>query len=70
MEIAMIELAQIVKKPRMIRCGTSSGLQKTIGLGDMVISHDVHDLGNLTSYYRIDQKKVRADVQRACTSSL
>lgn len=67
MEIAMIELAQIVKKPRMLRCGTSSGLQKHIGLGDMVISHDVHDLGNLSSYYLVDKKKIKADakLQRA-----
>jgi uridine phosphorylase len=44
MEIAMIEIAQIVKKPRIIRCGTSSGLQKKIGLGDLVIAHDVHSI--------------------------
>lgn len=51
----------------MIRCGTSSGLQKSIGLGDMVIAQSVHDLGNLASYYRIDKKKVVADpkLQRA-----
>ena len=67
MEIAMIELAQIVKKPVMIRCGTSSGLQKHIGLGDMVIAHNVYDLGNLASYYKVDKKKVVADkkLQRA-----
>ncbi len=67
MEIAMIEICQIVKKPRIIRCGTSSGLKKQIGLGDMVISHDVHDLGNLASYYKVDKKKVLSDtkLQRA-----
>ncbi len=67
MEIAMIELSQIVKNPRIIRCGTSSGLQKKIGLGDMVISHDVHDLGNLATYYKVDKKKVVSDekLQRA-----
>jgi uridine phosphorylase len=67
MEIAMIEICQIVKKPRMIRCGTCSGLQKNIGLGDMVITDGIYDMGNLVSYYKIDSRKVRADrdVQRA-----
>lgn len=67
MEIAMIEICQVVKKPRIIRCGTSSGLQKKIGLGDMVIAHDVHDLGNLATYYKVDRKKAvsHPDIQRA-----
>jgi len=71
MEIAIIEIAQIVKKPRIIRCGTSSGLQKHIGLGDMVIADRVHDLGNLASYYSVDKNKIRSDkkLQRALAAS-
>jgi|JI10StandDraft_1071094.scaffolds.fasta_scaffold77999_3 uridine phosphorylase len=67
MEIAMIELSQIVKHPRIIRCGTSSGLQKHIGLGDMVVTHDTQDLGNLTSYYKLNSKNnlSHPDLQRA-----
>ena len=56
MEIAVIEISQIVKNPTLIRCGTSSGLQKNIGLGDLVISETVHDLGNLSSYYKVPKK--------------
>lgn len=63
MEIAMIEISQIVQRPKIIRCGTSSGLKKQIGLGDMVISDDVHDLGNLASYYKVDKKKVKSDIK-------
>lgn len=60
MEIAMIEISQIVKKPIMIRCGTSSGLHKKIGLGDMVIADSAHDLGNLASYYKVNAKHLQA----------
>ncbi len=67
MEIAMIELAQITQKPTIIRCGTSSGLQKNIRLGSLVISRGVYDLGNLTTYYKIKKSKVKANpkVERA-----
>lgn len=61
MEIAMIEIAQIVKNPMIIRCGTSSGLQKSIGLGDMVIAESAHDLGNVTSYYKVQAKHRKAN---------
>ncbi len=61
MEIAMIEISQIVKKPTIIRCGTSSGLQKNIRLGSLVISHDVYDLGNLSTYYRVKQSKIKSN---------
>lgn len=37
-EIAVVELLQIVKRPTMIRIGTSGGLRKGIELGDLVIS--------------------------------
>lgn len=67
MEIAMVELAQIIKKPTIIRCGTSSGLQKNIRLGSLVISRGVHDLGNLAIYYKISKSKVKGNpkVERA-----
>ena len=73
MEIAMVELSQIVSKPWIIRCGTSSGLQKNIRLGSLVISHDVHDLGNLATYYKVSKKKIKANPKveaalvQACT---
>ncbi len=63
MEIAMIEILQIVKSPVIIRCGTSSGLQKNIGLGDMVITDTIHDLGNIASYYKINKKHMRANAE-------
>lgn len=72
MEIAMIEISQIVSKPTIIRCGTSSGLQKNIQLGDMVISKTVYDLGNVSSYYKVVAENVKANakiekaLERAC----
>jgi uridine phosphorylase len=38
MEIALVELCQIVERPTMIRAGTSGALQPEIELGDLVIS--------------------------------
>ncbi len=38
MEIAVVELCQIVARPTMIRAGSSGALQPEIALGDMVVS--------------------------------
>lgn len=38
MEIAMVELAEIVDRPVLVRAGSSSALQPTIAVGDLVIT--------------------------------
>jgi len=50
-EIGMIEIFQITKRPTFIRVGTSGGLQKHIGLGDMVISSGAVRLEDTSTYF-------------------
>ncbi len=50
-EIAVIELCQCVRQPTMIRCGTSGGLQKDIGLGDLVVTQGAFRLENTSLQY-------------------
>ena len=50
-EIGVVELCQCVAQPTMIRCGTSGGLQKHVGLGDLVISQAAYRLENTSLQY-------------------
>lgn len=50
-EIALIEIAQIVKQPVLIRVGSCGGLQKNIGLGDLVISTGALRLENTSTFF-------------------
>lgn len=50
-EIALIEIAQIVDKPTLIRIGSCGGLQKSIGLGDLVISTGALRLENTSTFF-------------------
>ncbi|TPV92903.1 MAG: nucleoside phosphorylase [Myxococcales bacterium FL481] len=43
-EIAVIELAQCVDHPVMIRCGSSGGLQPSLALGDLVVTQAAYRL--------------------------
>lgn len=50
-EIAVVEIAQIVNSPTLIRIGSSGGLQKEMDLGDMVISTGAVRLENTTNFF-------------------
>ncbi len=50
-EIAVVELCQCVGRPTMIRCGTSGGLQKDVGLGELVIAQAAYRLENTSLQY-------------------
>ncbi len=50
-EIAVVELAQIVDAPVMIRCGSSGALQPGMQLGDLAISQAALRLENTTLAY-------------------
>jgi len=51
MEIAVIELSQLVFPLTVIRCGTCGALQEDINIGDLVISSAALRLEKTTSYY-------------------
>lgn len=51
MEIAVVELCQIVHDPVMIRAGSSGALQPEIGLGDLVISQGALRMENASLGY-------------------
>lgn len=50
-EIAVIEIAQIVKRPTFVRIGSCGALQKNIGLGDLVVSTGAVRLENTSTYF-------------------
>jgi uridine phosphorylase len=50
-EIAVVELCQCVDRPTMIRCGTSGGLSKEVGLGDLVIAQGAYRLEDTSLQY-------------------
>ena len=54
MEIAVVELCQIVENPTMIRLGTSSSLQTDIAIGDFIIASGGVRLENVSSAYVVD----------------
>ena len=51
MEIALVELSQIIERGTFIRCGTSGALQPEIELGDLVISQGAVRLENTSTAY-------------------
>ena len=51
MEIAVVELSQLVEKPTFIRVGSSGALQPHIGLGDLVVSTGGVRLENTSTYF-------------------
>lgn len=50
-EIAVIELAQVVKNPTFLRIGSCGALQKEIRLGDLVVSTGAVRLENTSTYF-------------------
>lgn len=52
MEIAVIELSQIVRDAVMIRAGSCGALQRDIRLGDLVISRSALALETTSQYFR------------------
>jgi uridine phosphorylase len=50
-EIAVVELSQIVKEPTFIRIGSSGALQTGIRLGDLVISTGAVRLENTSTFF-------------------
>jgi len=50
-EIALVELSQVVKNPVIIRIGSCGGLQRNIGLGDLVISTGALRLENTSTFF-------------------
>jgi uridine phosphorylase len=53
-EIAVVELAQIVKTPTFIRIGSSGALKKGIELADLVISQGAVRLENTSTSYVVE----------------
>ena len=53
-EIAFVELHQIVKNPTMIRIGTSGGLKRGMGLGDLVISSGAVRMENTSTAFVVE----------------
>lgn len=51
MEIAVIELAQIVKNPTLLRIGSCGALRRDIGLGEMVVSTGAVRLENTSTWF-------------------
>ena len=51
MEIAIIELSQIVDSPTLIRAGSCGGLQEDIQIGDLVISTGAVRLENVSTFF-------------------
>ncbi len=50
-EMAVVEISQVVEHPTFIRIGTCGGLQKKIGLGDLVISGSAIRMEDTSSAY-------------------
>ena len=50
-EIALVEIGQILKKPTLIRIGTSGGLLKEADLGDLCISSGAVRLENTSTFF-------------------
>ncbi|MBH1988834.1 MAG: nucleoside phosphorylase [Myxococcaceae bacterium] len=50
-EIAVVELAQLVKNPTFIRIGSTGSLQPQIGIGGLILSTAAMRLENTTDYY-------------------
>lgn len=53
-EIALVEIAQLVKGATLIRIGSCGGLKKGVELADLVISTGAVRLENTTQYYVCD----------------
>lgn len=51
MEIAVVELSQLVDNPIFIRAGSCGGLQKDMELGDLVISTGAARLENISTFF-------------------
>ena len=51
MEIAVVELCQIVERPTMIRAGSSGALQPEVAIGDLVISQGALRMENASLGY-------------------
>lgn len=51
MEIAVVELRQIVDSPTFLRIGSCGSLQKEIGIGELVISTGAVRLENTSTYF-------------------
>ena len=51
MEIAVVELSQVVKDPTFIRIGSCGSLRSDIDLGDLVISSSAVRLENTSSFF-------------------
>jgi uridine phosphorylase len=62
-EIAIVELAQCVERPVLIRCGSTGALQPNMALGDLVISQAALRLENTTHFYAEDGYPAVADPQ-------
>ncbi len=54
MEIAVIELSQIVKNPTFIRVGSCGAINRNIGLGDHIITTGAVRLENTSTSYVMD----------------
>jgi uridine phosphorylase len=50
-EIALVEISQVVDNPCLIRVGSCGGLQKNIGLGDLIISTGALRLENTSTFF-------------------
>ncbi|MDQ7780282.1 MAG: nucleoside phosphorylase, partial [Planctomycetota bacterium] len=50
-EIAVIEILQLVRRPTLIRIGSSGGIGKGIKLGDLVISEGAVRLENTSTFF-------------------
>ncbi|HLF94782.1 MAG TPA: nucleoside phosphorylase [Planctomycetota bacterium] len=50
-EIAVVEIAQLVKDPVLVRIGSSGALQRSIRLGDLVITTGAVRLENTSTYF-------------------
>lgn len=61
MEIAVIELAHITDQPTLIRAGSCSALDKTIGLGELIITEKALDMGAVLGSYAVDRQHLQAD---------
>ncbi|MDO8526257.1 MAG: nucleoside phosphorylase [Deltaproteobacteria bacterium] len=53
-EIAVVEIAQIVESPTLIRIGSSGGLKKEAAIGDLAISTGAVRLENTTDFFVCD----------------
>lgn len=51
MEIAVVELSRIVRRPTLLRIGSSGALRRGIRLGDLVISTGAVRLENTSTFY-------------------